>query len=186
MKTLTLGTVLLGCCLAAAAQTGSTPNQIPPTSTPPTFPQDQTGQTPSNPSTPADPSALPPDTHAPGQMAHDRATRAAESQATSIQGCLSRSPDGNFILADNSGNSFQLRGSTSQLNNYVGKEVRVNGAAESTSGSTAGAMSAPSSSTSSSSTSMPSTSAPVTQFNVSDVHKVAESCPTGAAPPSTK
>ena len=54
-KILTLGTLLLGCCLAVAAQTGSTPNQMPPSSTPSTFPQDQTGQTPSNPANPNGP-----------------------------------------------------------------------------------------------------------------------------------
>ena len=66
-QTFTLGILLLGCCLAAVAQTWSTPNQTPPSSTPSIFPQDQTGQTPSNPVTLADPSAIPPDTKAPEQ-----------------------------------------------------------------------------------------------------------------------
>src|ERR1700687_1255687 len=130
-KTLTLGTLLLGCCLSATAQTGSTPNQTPPVSTPSTFPQDQTGQLPSNPATPADPSAIPPDTNAPGRMTHDQAkdqaSPASSSQATTIQGCLSQSSQGNFMLADNSGNKFQLRGDTSKLNSYIGKEVKVDG-----------------------------------------------------------
>ncbi len=191
-KALTFGTVLLGCCLAAAAQTGSTPNQIPPTSTPPTFPQDQTGQTPANPSTPADPSALPPDTNAPGKMAHDQASETSSARPTSIEGCLSKSAEGNFILADSSGNSFQLRGLSSQLGDFVGKEIRVNGMADSTSAPVAGSMNAPSTTSSSASTSMASNSgastssaagsAPATQFNVSDVKKVAESCPIAAAP----
>ena len=60
-KSFTLGTLLLGCCLAVVAQTNQTP---PEASTPPTFPQDQTGQTPSNPATPSNPSQLPPDTSA--------------------------------------------------------------------------------------------------------------------------
>jgi hypothetical protein len=173
-KTLTLGTVLLGCCLGAAAQMGSTPNQMPQPSTPPTFPQDQTGQIPSNPTRPADPSAIPPDTTAPGQMTHDHASdpvSQASSSQTSIQGCLSQSSDGSFLLADNSGNSFQLRGETVQLGSYIGKEVKVDGIAVPNSGSTAGAMASPTSSTS-----LPAASGTTAQFSVSDVHKVAEAC----------
>jgi hypothetical protein len=100
-KTLKLGMLLLGCWLAAVAQTGP-----PLMSTPPIFPQDQTGQTPSNPATPADPSAFPPDTKAPGQG--ESSSQASNSQATTVEGCLSQSPEGIFMLADNSGNSFQL------------------------------------------------------------------------------
>jgi hypothetical protein len=171
-KTLTLGTLLLGCCLAAVAQTGSTPNQTPPSSTPSTFPQDQTGQTPSNPAPPGDPSAIPPDTKAPGQMAN-QATQASNSQATTVQGCLSQSSEGNFVLADNSGNNFHLRGDTSQLNSYIGKEVRVEGIATNNSRSPAGAMS-------SSTTSSGSSSGATTQFSVSSVHKVADTCTTAS------
>jgi hypothetical protein len=130
-KTLTLGTLLLGCCLAAVAQTGSTPNQTMPSST------------------------------------------ASNSQATTVQGCLSQSSEGDFMLADNSGNNFQLRGDTSQLNSYIGKEVRVKGIAMTNSGSPAGAMS---SSTSSSG----SSSGAATQFSVSNVQKVADTCATAS------
>jgi hypothetical protein len=168
---LTLGTLLLGCCLAATAQTGSTPNQTPPISTPSTFPQDQTGQIPSNPANPADPSAIPPDTNAPGQVTHDHAgDQASSSQETTIQGCLSRSSQGNFMLADNSGTQFQLRGDTSKLNSYVGKEVKVDGMAMS-GGSNTSAMSSASGSSMGTST----------QFTVSDVHKVADACTTSSA-----
>lgn len=174
---LTLGTLLLGCCLAATAQMGSTPNQAPPGSTPSTFPQDQT--VPSHPVNPADRSANPPDTNAPGQMTHDhagdQAGRASSSQVTTIQGCLSQS-QGNFMLADNSGNKFQLRGDTSKLNSYIGKEVKVDGMAAS-GGSNAGAM-ASSTSTSSGSGTETGTA---TQFSVSDVHKVADACTMGSA-----
>jgi len=168
-KVLSLGTIVLGCCLAAAAQTGSTPNQTPPMSTPSTFPQDQTGQTPANPATPSNPSAIPPDTSATpmGQTA-DQAS--ASSQA-SIQGCLSRGSDGNFMLADNSGNNFQLRGDTSQLSGFVGNQVRIDGTTSSSGG--AGAMSSPSS-TDSSSTSADATK----QLNVSSVHKLSDTCTT--------
>ena len=160
-KTFTLGVLLLGWCLAAVAQTGSTPNQTPPMSTPSTFPQDQTGQTPSNPATPSSPSAIPPDTSANGPTA-------SNSQTTSVQGCLSQSLDGSFLLVDNSGNSFQLRGDTAQLKDYVGKEIRVNGMAMPDSASTAGAMASSTSGSSESST----------QMSVNKVHKVSDSCPT--------
>jgi hypothetical protein len=181
-KTITLGTLLLGCCLGAAAQMGSTPNQMPQRSTPPTFPQDQTGQTPSNPTTPADPSAIPPDTHAPGQTSHaqaaDHAVQAGDSQTTTVQGCLSRSSNGNIMLADQSGKRIQLRGESSQLNSYVGNEVRVDGMAVSKSRATAGSMSSPASPTS------PASASPADdkgkQFNVSDIHKVADVCAAGA------
>lgn len=79
-KNILIGTAVLGCCLAAVAQTGSTPNQTSPMSTPSTFPQDQTGQTPANPATPSNPAAIPPDTAAqtsdqstPGKRLADRA-----------------------------------------------------------------------------------------------------------------
>jgi hypothetical protein len=166
---LTLGTLMLGCCLAATAQMGSTPNQTSPASTPPTFPQDQTGQSPAN---PANPSAIPPDTNAPGRMgdhATDQSSQASGSQMTTIQGCLSQSSAGNFMLSESSGNSFQLRGDTSQLSSFIGKEVKVDGTA-STGGSNAGAMSSSSGSGSSSG-----------QFSVSKVHKVADSCATGSS-----
>ena len=156
-KTLTLGMLLLGCCLAAVAQT-------------PTFPQDQTGQTPSNPATPVEPSAFPPDTKAPG---HDESSLQASTQATTVEGCLSQSPEGNFILADNSGNSFQLHGDTLRLTSYIGAEVQVEGIA--TINSVAPAMASPTSSESSG-----SSSGAATQFNVSEIRKVTDTCATGS------
>jgi hypothetical protein len=159
-KTFTLGTLVLGCCLVAVAQTGSTPNQTPPSSTPSIFPQDQTGQVPSNPAVPADPTAIPPDTKASGRVAN---SQASNSQETTVQGCLSQSSVGNFMLVDNSGNNIQLRGEASQLNSYLGKEVRVDGIAM-PSAPSAGAMSSGSS------------SGATTQFSVSNVHKVSDVC----------
>jgi hypothetical protein len=176
-KTVTLGTLLLGCCLGAAAQMGSTPNQMPQPSTPPTFPQTQTGQTPSNPTTPADPSAIPPDTHAPRPISRDQTSQAGDSHTSTVQGCLSRSSNGNIMLADKSGKRFQLSGESSQLNSYVGNEVKVDGVAVSKSGATAGSMSSPASPTSPTSA---SSSENGTQFNVSDIHKVADTCAAGA------
>lgn len=152
-KTLKLAVLVLSCCLAAAAQTGSTPNQSAPASTPSTFPQDQTGQTQSNPAIP-DSSAQPADPSAAGQV-------------TSIQGCLGQSADGSFTVADSSGNNFQLRGDTSQLSGNLGKEVRLDGIVMPDSGSKAGAMSS-------------GTSRAATQFSVSTVHKVADTCTAGS------
>ncbi len=167
-KSLSIGALVLGCCLAAAAQTGSTPNQTPPVSTPSTFPQDQTGQTPANPASPSNPSAIPPDTSAtPGQS-----NQASNSQ-TSVQGCLSRGSDGGFVVADNSGTSYQLRGDSSQLGDFVGTTVAVDGTI--TSSDSASAMAAPMSSDSSGS---PAASR---QLNVSRVRKLSDSCAGGAA-----
>lgn len=169
-KALTLGTLLLGCYLVAAAQT--TPNQTPPMSTPPTFPQDQTGQSPSNPSSPGNPSAIPPDTSAPHGQAADQETQSPVSQMTTIQGCLSQAQSGNFMLADNSGNSFQLRGDAAKLAGFIGNEVKVDGIAMTT-GANAGAMAAPSSADSGSLGS-------AAQFNVNNVHKLADTCTTAS------
>ncbi len=151
-KTLTLVALLLGCGMAAVAQAGSALNQTPPSSTPSTLPQNQTNQTPSNPVTLADPSAVPPD------------SEASSSQSTAVQGCLSRSPDGHFILTDSSGNSFRLRGEILQLNSYLGKEVRLEGAVTSNDETAPNAM---------------ASSASATQLLVTNVHKLAESCAPG-------
>ena len=137
-QTLKLATLMLACCLAAIAQTGSSPNQTSPSSTS-SYPQDHTGM-------------------------------AANSQVTTIEGCLSQSPDGNFMIADSSGNNFQLRGDTSKLNQNLGKEVRVDGIATPGSGSTTGSMSSGSS------------QGPAAQFHVSNVHKVADTCAAGSSP----
>lgn len=168
-KVLTFGTLLLGCCLAATAQT--TPNQTPPVSTPPTFPQDQTGQ-----ASPADRSAIPPDTNAPETTSGEaagRQTQMPSSQMTSLQGCLSQSQAGNFILADISGNSFQLSGDTAKLAGYIGNQVKVDGIALPARPGT-GSMSSPASTDSGSS---PGTAA---EFSVSKIHKMADSCATGS------
>jgi hypothetical protein len=156
-KFFALATLLLLCSLMAAAQMGSTPNQTPPQSTPSTFPQDQTGQSPANPATPSNPSAIPPDTSASGS---DRAS--ADTDKTSLTGCLSQSNDGYYMLADNSGANYHLRGDTSELSSYIGKQVRVEGRA--IPANTAGAMA-----------SAPGTDS-ASQFSVQKAHKVADNC----------
>jgi hypothetical protein len=161
-KTLTLGTLLLGCCLAAAAQTSNTPNPTPQGAS--TFPQDQTGQTPSNPASPADPKALPPDASAPAPS-----TSGSMAQKTTVQGCLAQSADGNFILSDKSGNSFQLSGDTSQLSSYVGNEIRVDGTAMNGEAGP-GSMSSPVAS------SPAGSSESARQISVTGVRKVSDTC----------
>jgi hypothetical protein len=94
-KILTLGTLLLGCCLAAAAQSQNPTN--------PEF--NQSGEAAANP--PAAGNSI--------------------SGTDWIRGCLSQSSDGSFMLADNSGNSFQLSGDTSKLSSYIGKQIQVHG-----------------------------------------------------------
>lgn len=169
-KSLSIGALVLGCCLAAAAQMGSTPNQTAPASTTPsTFPQDQTGQTQANPATPTNPSAMPPDTSA--APTADQSSQAGNSQ-TSVQGCLSRGSDGSFTVADNSGTSYQLRGDSSQLGDFEGTMVAVDGTI--TSSSSAGAMASPTSSDS------PGSPSAGRQLSVSHVRKISDSCATSA------
>jgi hypothetical protein len=87
-KILTLGAVLLGCCLFAAAQTGYQ-NEAPLA----TLDKNQ-----------------------------------AMSQTT-VRGCLSQSADGTFLLAADSGLSYQLVGDEAKLGRLVGDEIRVHGSA---------------------------------------------------------
>lgn len=114
-KLLTIGTLLLGCCLAAA----------------------------------------------------QTATQAGNTQAITVQGCLSQSPDGAFMLADNAGDLFQLLGDTSQLNTFIGKQVRVQGMPMNNSAADPNAMAAD---TADASTGV------AQQFTVSSAYKVADSC----------
>ena len=129
-KCLTLGTFVLVCYLAAAAQVspGVEPRDFPAT-TPAPYPQ---------------------------------------NEKIKVQGCLSQSPDGNFILADKSGNNFQLSGDTSKLSSLMGSEVRVAGTAW-TSAPRPGAMASG------------APAEPVIQISVSKVRKVAGSCASGSS-----
>jgi len=162
-KTLTVGTLLLGCCLAAVAQMGSTQSQTPSASTPPITSQ-PSSQTPT---IPPNPSALPPDTSATAGDQSSDSTQASSSRPMAVQGCLSQSTDGDFMLADNSGNKFHLRGESSQLASYIGNEIRVDGVAGSKTASSAGAMS-----------SSTADAAAARQVNVINVHKISDTCVT--------
>ncbi len=172
-KILILGTLFLGCCLAAAAQTGSYRNDQAPSSAPP---QNQTVQTPSEQATP---SALPPDTNAPEQsmQAADPTTQGATSQIATVLGCLSQSANG-FMLADNLGNNYQLGGDTSQLAGLTGKEVQVSGMTISNGVPAPNAMS---SDNSMSADSTVVSQGSFAQINVSKVRKIADVCSAGSA-----
>lgn len=43
-----------------------------------------------------------------------------------VEGCVFGEP-GNLALIDDQGNTFELRGRTARLNNYIGRRVRVDG-----------------------------------------------------------
>jgi len=79
------------------------------------------------------------------------------------------------MLADNAGSNFQLHGDTLRLKGYIGEEVRVEGIAMSNSGAHPSAMASPTSPDSSGS--LPGAA---TQFNVSEVRKVTDTCATGS------
>ena len=66
------------------------------------------------------------------------ATGANASGQTSVEGCLQGS-NGNFILTDNSGTTYQLQGDTSKLNEHVGHEVRITGTTSASAGANASA-----------------------------------------------
>jgi len=84
-----------------------------------------------------------------------------------VEGCLSQTSTGDFMLADNSGNKFQLRGESSQLASYIGNEIRVDGTAASKPASSAGAMS-----------SATGDAPAARQINVVNVHKISDTCVT--------
>jgi Protein of unknown function (DUF5818) len=55
--------------------------------------------------------------------------------ATTVQGCLSSS-NGNYMLTDKQGNTYQLKGDASKLSEHVGHEIRVTGTTGSASAAT--------------------------------------------------
>jgi hypothetical protein len=96
----------------------------------------------------------------------ETSSQQASNQPSTLEGCLSQSSDGGFMLADASGNNYQLRGDTTHLNAYLGKQIRVEGMAIPNTGTSAGAMA----------TSSGSSSGGTNQFSVNHVHKVADTC----------
>ncbi|MGC2208976.1 MAG: hypothetical protein WA532_02595 [Candidatus Korobacteraceae bacterium] len=173
-KIVTLGTLLLGCCLMTFAQTGSqdeAPQGAPPSGSPQV-------QTPSEQAVP--PAEMPPDTSAAGQGTQEQAAAPAnqsgDAQVTTVQGCLSQSANG-FMLADNVGNNYQLSGDTSKLAGLVGKEVRVSGMTIANGGQDPGAMSSDDASADSTSV----TPEAYAQISVSRVRKIANVCSAASA-----
>jgi hypothetical protein len=70
----------------------------------------------------------------PGQTSPRQTEADNTAGQTTVQGCLSSS-DGNYMLTDKSGNSFQLTGDTAKLSEHVGHEVKVTGTLNSASAS---------------------------------------------------
>lgn len=62
-------------------------------------------------------------------------TGASASGQTTVQGCLQGS-DGNYMLTDKNGTTYQLQGDTSKLSAHVGHEVQITGSTTSASSST--------------------------------------------------
>lgn len=74
---------------------------------------------------------------APTQTHPSQEMSASSGTNTSVQGCLSGS-DGNFMLTDKNGTTYQLTGDTAKLSEHVGHEVKVMGSTSSASSSGAG------------------------------------------------
>jgi len=145
---LTLGVLVLGGCLAAMAQSETPSNPT----------RNQSGEAGAN--LPASGQGIS------GQSSTQAAPQVDSSQASTLRGCLSQSSDGNFMLADSSGNNFQLHGDATQLDSFIGKEIQVKGSSLNSSGSSADAMASDTG----------GAAGAAKQFTVSDVHKVGDTC----------
>jgi len=103
----------------------------------------------------------------PNQSSNQTSSQASSTAGqTTVQGCLSGS-NGNYSLADSSGNTYQLAGDTSKLSEHVGHTVEITGTAASSSASSKGTSKAPSSS--SGANAQPT-------LNVSSVKHISSSC----------
>lgn len=102
--------LLCGCIAAAGQQSPRSPQQSPQS---PSSPQQSPGTPPTFPQSSSQPRQ---------QSAPDQSS----SSQNAIQGCLSKSGD-NFVLTDQSGTAYQLKGDTDDLAKYVGQEVAVSG-----------------------------------------------------------
>jgi hypothetical protein len=164
-KILTIGTIVLGCCLAGVAQAGSSSNENQ-GATQPNYSQGEAGQTQQ-----ANPGQT--EQAVPGNSeAQSNSAQQSANQKATVQGCLSQSPEGNFMLADAAGNQFQLKGS-SDLNQFVGQEIRVDGTESAIGSSSPGAMSeAPAGSS--------ELKGSVQQITVNKITKVADTCQTSS------
>ena len=94
-----------------------------------------------------------------------------------VKGCLSGS-DGNYMLTDKSGNTYQLKGDTSQLSNHVGHEIQVKGTLSAASSSTpSGTTGNPSSQTAAGAS---STAGAEQTLDVTSMKHISETCTAGA------
>lgn len=183
---LVLCSMVLGCSMGLMAQqSSSAPGATPGTTTPPTFPQDQSQQQtmPNHQvgSQPATPGSMPLDQSQSGSQASQTSTSQAgemganSGQTQKVEGCLSGT-DGNFSLTDKSGVTYQLQGSNSDLAKHVGQEVQIEGMA-----SAAGSSASSSAAASSSEAANPSNSTSSNNtLTVSKVKKVSDSCSTSS------
>ena len=155
-KTLTLGIVVLGCCLFALTQTSGY-YQLPSGSSA----GHSQSQSQSYQGSSADQLQF-----YPGSTADPPAMSANQSakQKTTVQGCLAQSREGMFILSDASGRNYQLNDSMSRLSQFVGKEIRVDGFGLFNGDAVPGAMSLDLSATQ--------------QIDVTRVRKIADKCQT--------
>lgn len=72
---------------------------------------------------------------APTQTTPSQEASAGSGSDTSVQGCLSGS-DGNYMLTEKNGTTYQLSGDTAKLSEHVGHEVKITGSKGSASAST--------------------------------------------------
>jgi hypothetical protein len=168
----------LGSWMFAAAQ------QPPASSTPSTFPQSQSTEQPANPQQPAN--QMPPDTHAANSDQGSSASNSQVSatQTTTVEGCLGQlSGDHQFRLTDQAGNSYQLQGDNTELNQHVNQQVRVKASLVNTGSAVSKAESPTSESDSSTQTGAAgSNTSGSKQLNVSSVEQLSNTC---SAPDNT-
>jgi Protein of unknown function (DUF5818) len=167
---LVLCSMVLGCSMGLMAQqSSSAPGATPGTTTPPTFPQDQSQQTTTD-KTQSSSQTGQTNTNEAGQMGGH------SGNAQKVEGCLSGT-DGNFSLTDKSGMTYQLQGSNSDLAKHVGQEVRIEGTS-----SAAGSGASSSSASSSSESASPSSSSTASgnTLTVNKVKKVSDTCSTSS------
>jgi hypothetical protein len=107
----------------------------------------------------------------PNQTDSSQTTASGTESETTVQGCLSGS-DGNYILTDKNGSTFQLTGDTAKLSEHVGHEVKVSGTSSS-------ASAPPSGGAASGTTQQPSSSQAI---QVASVKHVSKTCQSGSTP----
>ena len=91
---------------------------------------------------------------------------------TIIKGCLKES-NGNYLLIDKSGNTYELTGDTAQLSHHVGHEMQVTGTMSSAEGTSSG------STMSSSSSSMGAGNGGTQTIQVQSFKHISTSCTAG-------